>query len=35
MLGCVRVWDPRQQTPVLALEPADKEAVVPDCWAVA
>lgn len=33
--GCVRVWDPRQQTPVLALEPADKDSIVPDCWAVA
>lgn len=33
--GCVRVWDPRQKSPVLALEPAEGEKVVPDCWAVA
>jgi len=32
--GCVKVWDPRQQSPVVALEPADKDAIVPDCWAV-
>jgi WD40 repeat protein len=32
--GCVRVWDPRQPAAVLALEPADKESIVPDCWAV-
>jgi len=32
--GCIRVWDPRQPTAVLALEPADKDAIIPDCWAV-
>jgi WD40 repeat protein len=33
--GCVRVWDPRQEAPVVSLEPAATENVVPDCWAVA
>lgn len=33
-LGCVRVWDPRQKSPVLSLEPAEKQLAVPDCWAV-
>ena len=32
--GCVRVWDPRQESPVVSLEPADSEQVKPDCWAV-
>ena len=32
--GCVRVWDPRQATPVAALEPAAGHAAR-DCWAVA
>jgi len=32
--GCVRVWDPRQKAPVLALEPANKDTIVPDCWCV-
>jgi WD40 repeat protein len=32
--GCVRVWDPRQESPVVSLEPADSEVVKPDCWAV-
>lgn len=31
--GCVRVWDPRQQSAVLSLEPVDKDHV-PDCWSV-
>ena len=31
--GCVRVWDPRQKSPVVSLEPVDKE-VVPDAWTV-
>lgn len=30
--GCVRVWDPRQSSPVVALEAA--EEIKPDCWAV-
>ena len=33
--GCVRVWDPRQQAPVVSLEPSESETVKPDCWAVA
>ena len=33
-IGCVRVWDPRQSTPVVSLEPADKDEIFPDCWAV-
>lgn len=33
--GCVRLWDPRQNAPVLSLEPEeDEKGVVPDCWAV-
>lgn len=32
--GCVRVWDPRVNEPVLALEPGDDQPVR-DCWAVA
>lgn len=32
--GCVRLWDPRQNGPVLSLEPVEKE-LVPDCWSVA
>merc|ERR1712216_794271 len=31
--GCVRVWDPRVQDPVLSLEPDDKDASR-DCWTV-
>lgn len=31
--GCVRVWDPRQQSAVLSLEPVDKDNV-PDAWSV-
>ncbi len=31
----MRVWDPRQNSPVLSLEPVEKEPVVPDAWAVA
>ena len=33
--GCVRIWDPRQDAPVVSLEPAESETVKPDCWAVA
>ena len=33
--GCVRVWDPRQEAPVVSLEPAETEVVKPDCWTVA
>ena len=33
--GCIRVWDPRQKSPVLSLEPAEKESLVPDAWSVA
>lgn len=33
--GCVRIWDPRQEAPVVSLEPSESEAVKPDCWAVA
>ena len=32
--GCVRVWDPRQEAPVVSLEPAETEVVKPDCWCV-
>jgi WD40 repeat protein len=33
--GSVKLWDPRQKAPVLALEPATAEAEVrPDCWTV-
>jgi len=31
--GCVRVWDPRQESPVVSLEPAEDPA--PDCWCTA
>jgi WD repeat-containing protein 92 len=31
--GSVRVWDPRQKTPVISLDPAESD-VVPDCWSV-
>ncbi|CAG9329157.1 unnamed protein product [Blepharisma stoltei] len=30
--GCVKVWDIRQEAPVVSLEPA--EEIKPDCWAV-
>jgi len=33
--GCVRVWDPRQQAPVVSLEPSEAEPIKPDCWTVA
>jgi len=33
--GCVRVWDPRQEAPVVSLEPSENEEIKPDCWAVA
>lgn len=34
--GAVKLWDPRQNTPVLALEPNTKEEEIkPDCWTVA
>jgi len=32
--GCVRVWDPRQEAPVVSLEPSTNEAIKPDCWTV-
>lgn len=32
--GTVRVWDPRQQDPVLSLEPVTEE-IPADCWTVA
>jgi WD40 repeat protein len=32
--GCVRVWDPRVQEPVLALEPQEGQPAR-DCWTVA
>ena len=33
--GCVRLWDIRQKSPVLSLEPVvSKEDVIVDCWAV-
>jgi WD40 repeat protein len=32
--GCAKIWDPRQQTPVVSLEPAESEKVLPECWAV-
>mmetsp|Transcript_3188 Transcript_3188/g.6448 ORF Transcript_3188/g.6448 Transcript_3188/m.6448 type:complete len:358 (-) Transcript_3188:22-1095(-) len=32
--GCVRVWDPRVETPVLSLEPEDGQSAR-DCWSVA
>ena len=32
--GCVKVWDPRDDSPVVSLEPADSEEIKPDCWAV-
>jgi len=32
--GCVRLWDPRVQEPVLALEPEDGQPAR-DCWTVA
>lgn len=28
--GCVRVWDPRQESPVVSLEPSDAEEIKPD-----
>lgn len=31
--GSVRLWDPRQQTPVISLDPAEAD-VIPDCWTV-
>jgi WD40 repeat protein len=33
--GSVKLWDPRQNTPVLVLEPTTAESEVkPDCWTV-
>lgn len=33
--GSVKLWDPRQSTPVLVLEPTTKEdEIKPDCWTV-
>jgi len=31
----VRVWDPRQEAPVVSLEPSENEPIKPDCWTVA
>lgn len=31
--GSVRIWDPRQMTPVISLDPVESE-VLPDCWSV-
>ena len=31
--GSVKIWDPRQQTSVISLDPVESE-VLPDCWAV-
>lgn len=28
--GCVRVWDPRQESPVVSLEPSESEEIKPD-----
>jgi WD40 repeat protein len=32
--GAVKVWDKRQDSPVLSLEPAESEKILPDCWTV-
>ena len=32
--GSVRLWDPRQKTPVISLDPAESSDVLPDCWSV-
>lgn len=32
--GSVRLWDPRQKTPVISLDPAESADVLPDCWSV-
>lgn len=32
--GCVRLWDPRVNEPVLALEPGEGQPAR-DCWTVA
>jgi len=31
--GSVRLWDPRQQSPVIALDPVASD-ILPDCWTV-
>jgi WD40 repeat protein len=31
--GSVRVWDPRQKTPVISLDPVESD-ILPDCWTV-
>jgi hypothetical protein len=36
IIGCVRLWDQRQKSPVLSLEPvAQKDDTIADCWCVA
>ena len=30
--GCVRVWNPRQEAPVVRLEQSESEEIKPDCW---
>lgn len=33
--GCVKLWDPRQNIPVLSLEPKTGQGEIkPDCWTV-
>ena len=32
--GCVNVWDPRQESPVMMLQPSQDEEIKPDCWTV-
>ena len=32
--GCAKIWDVRTNKPVVSLEPAESEKVLPECWAV-
>ena len=32
--GSAKIWDPRTDKPVVLLEPAASEKVLPECWAV-
>lgn len=32
--GSAKIWDPRTNSPVVVLEPANTEKVLPECWAV-
>ncbi len=34
-IGSAKIWDPRTNKPVVSLEPADSEKILPECWAVA